>query len=374
MPTTGDDRGSGVVGPEAIERYEVEGVTYEVHPAARLFPRLEGKQFEELFFDIAMNGLREPVVVRGLEIVDGRNRLRAALRAGGTVRFEELGDDVDVYAFVSSANLYRRHLTTSQRVMLLVSRRPSSVQIAPGELHCAVARSVIVSESVPAGRTLTFQARSLPLVLRHTRLMLPPLTRNAALIFFQPAASSSVNARSNVKSAPVCSSGTFEKLAVSGVPASSATVVDGLLLSWTGVVLVRADGPLGPAGAVAGQRDRHRIVAVRVDGDPPAVAPAVDVRGAAHVAVRDRECCHYQPRAAAALAHRHGHQRRDRDRSCRSLSRSFTTNPPYRLNASGSPHSPIPRRECRHRVAQDRPCHKVETSGSGHRAMPPRPI
>ena len=69
MPTTGDDRGSGVVGPEAIERYEVEGVTYEVHPAARLFPRLEGKQFEELFFDIAMNGLREPVVVRGLEIV-----------------------------------------------------------------------------------------------------------------------------------------------------------------------------------------------------------------------------------------------------------------------------------------------------------------
>ena len=264
-------------------------MTYEVHPAARLFPRLEGKQFEELFFDIAMNGLREPVVVRGLEIVDGRNRLRAALRAGGTVRFEELGDDVDVYAFVSSANLYRRHLTTSQRVMLLVSRRPSSVQIAPGELHCAVARSVIVSESVPAGRTLTFQARSLPLVLRHTRLMLPPLTRNAALIFFQPAASSSVNARSNVKSAPVCSSGTFEKLAVSGVPASSATVVDGLLLSWTGVVLVRADGPLGPAGAVAGQRDRHRIVAVRVDGDPPAVAPAVDVRGAAHVAVRDRE-------------------------------------------------------------------------------------
>ena len=137
-------------------------MTYEVHPAARLFPRLEGKQFEELFFDIAMNGLREPVVVRGLEIVDGRNRLRAALRAGGTVRFEELGDDVDVYAFVSSANLYRRHLTTSQRVMLLVSRRPSSVQIAPGELHCAVARSVIVSESVPAGRTLTFQARSLP--------------------------------------------------------------------------------------------------------------------------------------------------------------------------------------------------------------------
>ena len=42
MPTTGDDRGSGVVGPEAIERYEVEGVTYEVHPAARLSSRSRG--------------------------------------------------------------------------------------------------------------------------------------------------------------------------------------------------------------------------------------------------------------------------------------------------------------------------------------------
>ena len=133
MATTGDDRGRGVVGPEAIERYEVEGVTYEVHPAARLFPRLEGKQFEELFFDIAMNGLREPVVVRGLEIVDGRNRLRAALRAGGTVRFEELGGDVDVYAFVTSANLYRRHLTTSQRAMIAI--RLVELSVRAQQLH-----------------------------------------------------------------------------------------------------------------------------------------------------------------------------------------------------------------------------------------------
>ena len=131
MATTGDDRGSGVVGHEATERYEVEGVTYEVHPAARLFPRLEGKQFDELFYDIAMNGLREPVVVRGLEIVDGRNRLRAARRAGGTVRFEELGDDVDVYGFVASANLYRRHLTTSQRGMIAVRLVELSVRAQP---------------------------------------------------------------------------------------------------------------------------------------------------------------------------------------------------------------------------------------------------
>ena len=100
---------------------------------------------------------------------------------------------------------------------LLLNLRPSSVQIAPEELQFVVAGSVIVRESVPAGRTLMFHPRSLPCVLRHTRLMLPPLTWNASCTLRQPAASSSVNVRSNVKSAPVCSSGTFEKLAVSGV-------------------------------------------------------------------------------------------------------------------------------------------------------------
>ena len=135
---------------------------------------------------------------------------------------------------------------------LLLSRRPSSVQIAPEELHCAVACSVIVRSPVPAGRTLTLQARSLPCVLRDTRLMLPALTRNAALIFSQPAASSSVNARSNVKSAPVCSSGTFEKLAVSGVPASTATVAEGLLLSWTGLSSSEQMAPWLPQARLPG--------------------------------------------------------------------------------------------------------------------------
>ena len=121
--------GSGVVGPEEIERYDVEGVTYVVHPAARLFPLLQGREFDELLHDIVVNGLREPVFVRGLEIVDGRNRLRAARKAGVPVRFEELADDVDVYAFVASANLYRRHLTTSQRAMIAVRLVELSVRV-----------------------------------------------------------------------------------------------------------------------------------------------------------------------------------------------------------------------------------------------------
>ncbi len=153
MATTGDDRGSGVVGPEESERYEVDGVTYEVHPAARLFPRLEGKQFDELLYDISMNGLREPVFVRGLEIVDGRNRLRAALRAGVTVRFEELGGDVDVYAFVASANLHRRHLTTSQRAMIAVRLMDLSVRAERLHAHREATERANRLSDAEGGRT-----------------------------------------------------------------------------------------------------------------------------------------------------------------------------------------------------------------------------
>ena len=88
MTTSGDGGGNDAGGAEEVERYKVDGVTYGVHRAATIFPSLTEREFDELVKDVAKNGLREPVCVRGLEIVDGRNRLRAALEAGTPVRFE----------------------------------------------------------------------------------------------------------------------------------------------------------------------------------------------------------------------------------------------------------------------------------------------
>lgn len=58
---------------------------YVVHPAAALFPLIEGQEFDKLVDSIAKNGVQHPVVVRGRELLDGRNRLRAveAARAAG---------------------------------------------------------------------------------------------------------------------------------------------------------------------------------------------------------------------------------------------------------------------------------------------------
>ena len=43
MATTSQDRGGGVIESEAVERYDVDGVTYGVHPAARLCPDGPGR-------------------------------------------------------------------------------------------------------------------------------------------------------------------------------------------------------------------------------------------------------------------------------------------------------------------------------------------
>ena len=76
---------------------------------------------------------------------------------------------------------------------------------------------------------------------------------------------------------------------VTTTSAGPAIVADGLLVSWTWVVLLAADGPRGCAGPVAGERDRDRVVALGLDGDLPAVALSLVAAGAGDLAFGDRE-------------------------------------------------------------------------------------
>ena len=96
----------------------LEGWAGPIHPAAELFPLIEGDDFEELVADIAANGLLEPVwVTVDGDLLDGRNRVRACHRTGRqvTIRTYEGSDPVGL---VVSLNLKRRHLTTGQKAML----------------------------------------------------------------------------------------------------------------------------------------------------------------------------------------------------------------------------------------------------------------
>jgi hypothetical protein len=92
--------------------------TYEVHPAANLFPMMSNEAYAQLRDDIAENGMKEAITLWRGELIDGRNRLRACEELKIEPLVNEIEDDADPVAFVLSINLHRRHLDESQRAMV----------------------------------------------------------------------------------------------------------------------------------------------------------------------------------------------------------------------------------------------------------------
>ncbi len=89
---------------------------FEFHPAAEIFPLMEGEQYDQLVQDIRENDLQEPIWLHPDErIIDGRNRYRACLDAGVEPRFQTWNGKGSLIQFIVSLNLHRRHLTSSQR-------------------------------------------------------------------------------------------------------------------------------------------------------------------------------------------------------------------------------------------------------------------
>lgn len=97
----------------------------KVHPAADIFPLLFGAEFEGLKADIKKHGVLERPAYLGGLLLDGRNRVRACEELGiEPGRRRDLADDTDAIAFVLSANLHRRHLTSSQRAAVAADALP----------------------------------------------------------------------------------------------------------------------------------------------------------------------------------------------------------------------------------------------------------
>jgi ParB-like chromosome segregation protein Spo0J len=84
------------------------------HPLSNDYPMMSEAEIDALAEDIKENGQREPITVYQGQILDGRNRDEACHRAGvDPVTVEYTGDDPA--AFVTSANLHRRHLKQAQK-------------------------------------------------------------------------------------------------------------------------------------------------------------------------------------------------------------------------------------------------------------------
>lgn len=126
-------------------------MTLAVHPAAELFPMMTGEPWEAFVKDIKENGLRESIVLdKEGRVVDGRNRLRACELLGITPETSTYSGD-DVYHYVISHNLHRRHLTDSQRAMIagrIATYRPgrpetTSYEVVSPDLKIADAAALL---------------------------------------------------------------------------------------------------------------------------------------------------------------------------------------------------------------------------------------
>lgn len=96
---------------------------FPVHPAANLFPMLNGEDYTQLRDDIEKNGLLEPIWLCDGQLLDGRNRFRACEELGIEPKFQSYTGDSPA-AHVWSLNGVRRHLTKSQRAAIAVEMLP----------------------------------------------------------------------------------------------------------------------------------------------------------------------------------------------------------------------------------------------------------
>ena len=105
---------------EVLRHYpEIKGI----HPAADLFPMVEGNEFRELCADVKERGLAQPITIwTDGTLLDGRNRLMACFETNQEVLIDEyLG--ADPVQFSLSANLHRRHLNAGQRAVVALMVR-----------------------------------------------------------------------------------------------------------------------------------------------------------------------------------------------------------------------------------------------------------
>ena len=86
----------------------------EYHPAANVFPLMQGAEYRALCDDITEHGLHEDILVYEGSILDGRNRHRACIDAGIEPRFREWDGNGSALYMAISMNLHRRHLNPGQ--------------------------------------------------------------------------------------------------------------------------------------------------------------------------------------------------------------------------------------------------------------------
>lgn len=94
---------------------------YEYHPIANTYPMMEDKEFDNLVGSMEDNGFdsNHPITIYEGEILDGRNRYKAALEAEVEAKFQTFEGSLDEAVERSrQLNSFRRQLTPPQKAMI----------------------------------------------------------------------------------------------------------------------------------------------------------------------------------------------------------------------------------------------------------------
>lgn len=104
-----------------------------VHPAAALFPEMDGEQLAALAESVKRHGIRVPLVFFDGKLLDGRNRVRASVVAGlDTEKLprRNLSSDVDPYLWAWDANCSRLDYSPAQKAAIRLKIEEASGDLA----------------------------------------------------------------------------------------------------------------------------------------------------------------------------------------------------------------------------------------------------
>ena len=125
---------------------------YEIHPAASVFPLMEGEQFDGLVHSIQQHGVQNPIVYSEGLILDGRNRLRAVMKLRAEGHHVELpkrkwsADGMSATQWIEAQNLDRRHLspdayTAASAALSRILRKEAKVRKAASKFTSEKAKA-----------------------------------------------------------------------------------------------------------------------------------------------------------------------------------------------------------------------------------------
>jgi hypothetical protein len=135
-----------------------------IHPAASVFPLMEGPAFQRLVDSIAVMGVQNPIVCYGHVVIDGRNRLRAVeklLNEGVEVKLPAVEWDgtktkMSVTEWIEAQNLDRRHLSAEafataaaalSRIMRKEAQERQAAGLQKGNAHGRTGKESVSQES-----------------------------------------------------------------------------------------------------------------------------------------------------------------------------------------------------------------------------------